>query len=42
MPLHNIYLSSDLVNGPVDVGIRQTFLPTLYLLKVLICYQVMT
>ena len=23
-PLHNIYLSSDLVNGPVAVGIRQT------------------
>ena len=24
VPLHNIYLSSDLVNGPVAVGIRQT------------------
>ena len=24
VPLHNIYLSSDLVNGPVSVGIRQT------------------
>ena len=24
IPLHNIYLSSDLVNGPVVVGIRQT------------------
>ena len=24
VPLHNIYLSSDLVNGPVYVGIRQT------------------
>ena len=23
VPLHNIYLSSDLVNGPVAVGIRQ-------------------
>ena len=23
-PLHNIYLSSDLVNGPISVGIRQT------------------
>ena len=33
VPLHNIYLSSDLVNGPVAVGIRQ-----LYLLKVFICY----
>ena len=26
VPLHNIYLSSDLANGPVAVGIRQ-FLP---------------
>ena len=33
VPLHDIYLSSDLVNGPVAVGIRQT-LP----LKVFICY----
>ena len=24
VPLHNIYLSSDLVKGPVAVGIRQT------------------
>ena len=24
VPLHNIYLSSDSVNGPVAVGIRQT------------------
>ena len=24
VPLHNIYLSSDLVNGPVAVGIRLT------------------
>ena len=24
VPLHNIYLSSDLVNSPVAVGIRQT------------------
>ena len=24
VPLHNIYFSSDLVNGPVAVGIRQT------------------
>ena len=24
VPLHNIYMSSDLVNGPVAVGIRQT------------------
>ena len=24
VPLHNLYLSSDLVNGPVAVGIRQT------------------
>ena len=24
VPLHNIYLSSDLVNGPVAIGIRQT------------------
>ena len=24
VPLHNIYLSSNLVNGPVAVGIRQT------------------
>ena len=24
VPLHSIYLSSDLVNGPVAVGIRQT------------------
>ena len=24
VPLHNIYLSSDLVQGPVAVGIRQT------------------
>ena len=24
LPLHNIYLSSDLVNGPLAVGIRQT------------------
>ena len=24
VPLHNIYLSSDLVNGPLTVGIRQT------------------
>ena len=24
VPLHNIYLSSDLVNGPAPVGIRQT------------------
>ena len=23
VPLHNIYLSSDLVNGPVTVGVRQ-------------------
>ena len=25
VPLHNIYLSSDLVKGPVTVGIRQNF-----------------
>ena len=31
--LHNIHLSSDLVKGPVTVGIRQ-----FYLLKVFICY----
>ena len=24
VPLHNIYFSSDLVNGPLAVGIRQT------------------
>ena len=33
VPLHNIYLSSDLVKGPVAVGVRQN-----YLLKVFICY----
>ena len=33
VPLHNIYLSSNLVNGPVAVGIRQTLL-----LKMLTCY----
>ena len=32
VPHHNIYLSSDLVNGPVAVGIRQ-----LYLFRVFIC-----
>ena len=31
--LHNMYLSSDLINGPVAVGFQQT-LP----LKVLVCY----
>ena len=33
VPLHNIYLSSDLVSGPVAVGIS-----FLYLLKVFTCY----
>ena len=33
VPLHNIYFSSELVNGPVAVGIRQT-LP----FKVFTCY----
>ena len=37
VPLHNIYLSSDLVYGPLSVGIRQT-LP----FKDFICYQAMT